>query len=508
MRYLICITAFILLFTNLMGQRGPVGIFKNGMDIGNPGIAGSAIYNENEQEYTLNGSGYNIWFNRDEFHYLFNEINGDFILTASFKLSGKGTEPHRKTGWMLRASTDDDSPFISATLHGDGLTVLQWRNYKGASMLSTNNQIPAPGSGYEIIQIERSGKIIFTRAAHPGEALENIGSYEMINLPDKILAGPFICSHNPAVNEEVIVHNLRIDKPAGINYNPGKDGYTISRLETMNVFDLKRKVIFEKQARFEAPNWMPDGAKLLFNMGGLLYKIPVKGGDIVPLRTGFANRINNDHGISFNGKLLAISHQREGIPGGGSTVYVLPLKGGKPELVTEQSPSYWHGWAPDNNEVIYVAKRDEKPEYNIYRKSIKRGKEIALTSCKSGEHVDGCEYSPDGKYIYYNGSHTGKMHIWRMKADGSGREEITSGEYYDWFPHVSPDGKWIVFLSFPPDIELNSHPPNKRVMLRLMPADGGEPRVIAYLYGGQGTINVPSWSPDSKQIAFVSYSAK
>jgi Tol biopolymer transport system component len=158
--------------------------------------------------------------------------------------------------------------------------------------------------------------------------------------------------------------------------------------------------------------------------------------------------------------------------------------------------------------VVYVAQRNGIPVYNIYKNSIKGGQEVVLTDCKPGEHVDGCEYSPDGKYIYYNGSHSGTMQIWRMKPDGSGREQITFDEYNDWFPHISPDGKWIVMISFPPTIDVNAHPSYKRVMLRLMPASGGAPKVIATMYGGQGTINVPSWSPDSKHIAFVSNSGK
>jgi len=177
-------------------------------------------------------------------------------------------------------------------------------------------------------------------------------------------------------------------------------------------------------------------------------------------------------------------------------------------MVTENTPSYWHGWAPDNQEVLYVGQRDGKNVYNIYRNSIKGGKEKALTNIREGEHVDGCEYSPDGKYIYYNGNHTGSMQLWRMKPNGKGREQLTNDKYNNWFPHVSPDGKWIAFISFPPEVAPNDHPSYKRVMLRLMPASGGEPKVIAYLYGGQGTINVPSWSPDSKSIAFVSNSGR
>jgi len=507
MKYLqVLICCFII--NSAMAQEGSIGIFQNKTDIGNPKNGGSAVYSTTDQSYALRGSGYNIWFARDEFHYLYTKIKGDFIITANFRFEGKGTEAHRKTGWMLRESTEDNSLHISATLHGDGLTVMQWRDFKGAEMKDPEDEIFAKGSGYEIIQLERSGRIIFMRAARVGKPFETIGSYEMVNLPDEILAGLFICSHNPEIVEEAKVWNVRIDKPVPDNYNSGKEGAPGCRLETMNVFDGKRMVIYEKKGRFEAPNWMPNGNQLLFNMDGLLYKIPVSGGDLIQLNTGFATRNNNDHGISFNGKRLAISCQKEGASGGGSAVYVLPLKGGTPKLITEETPSYFHGWAPNNKEVIYVAQRGGKKVYNIYRNSIKGDKEVALTDIGEGEHVDGCEYSPDGKYIYYNGSHTGNMQIWRINSDGSGREQLTFDEYKNWFPHISPDGKWIAFISFPPDIEKNSHPSYKRVMLRLMAANGGEPKVIAYLYGGQGTINVPSWSPDSRQIAFVSNSGK
>ena len=497
-----------LIINNASAQNTQVGVFQANSDIGNPKKTGSSLYNPSDQSYTLKGGGYNIWFERDEFHYLFNKIKGDFILTANFEFVGKGTSAHRKTGWMVRESTDEKSSHITATLHGDGLTVLQWRGTTGAPMRDPQDELFADSSWYNIMQVERSGKTIIMRAAHTGEPFQIIGSHEMVNLPDEVLAGLFICSHDPEVVEEGRMWNVRIDKPVADDYDPYKSGSSGCRLETMNVFDGKRKVIFEKPERFEAPNWMPDGKKLLFNMDGSLYKIPVEGGELEKLNTGFANKNNNDHGISFDGKLLAISHHREGLPGGGSTVYVLPLEGGVPKMITENTPSYWHGWSPDDKEVVYVAQRNGVPIYNIYKNSIKGGKEVALTNNKTGEHVDGCEYSPDGKYIYYNGSHTGTMQIWRMKPDGTGGEQLTNDKYNNWFPHISPDGKWIVLISFNPDVDPNDHPSYKRVMLRIMPASGGEPKTIAHLYGGQGTINVPSWSPDSKQIAFVSNSGK
>lgn len=274
----------------------------------------------------------------------------------------------------------------------------------------------------------------------------------------------------------------------------------------MTIADGKRQVILDSPTKLEAPNWMPDGKKLLYNAGGFIYTIPVTDGTPEKLNTGTVSRINNDHGISFDKKLLAISGGKEGATGG-SYVYVLPLAGGTPKLVTQESPSYWHGWATNNKEVVFVGQRNGSKIYNIYRANVNTGKEVALTNNTSG-HVDGPEYSPDGKFIYYNANPTGTMQIWRMKPDGSGKEQITFDENHNWFPHISPDGKWMAYISFPTDIDPNSHPSYQRVTLRLLPTAGGAPRVIAYLYGGQGTINVNSWSPDSKSISFVSNSEK
>jgi TolB protein len=493
-----------VVFTTILAGNNPVGIFEDHTDIGHPKIAGKTVYDNISQTYTLTGSGYNIWFERDEFHYAYNRIKGDFILTANFEFIGKGINLHRKIGWMVRESLDDNASHISAVVHGDGLTVMQWRLLKGAFMRDPQDEIFAPKKHYQVIQLERLGDKFILRTAHAGEPLQTIGIRDMPDMPGEILAGLFICSHDPGVAEEAKVWNVRIDKPIPPGYDPDKQGWVGCRLETMNVIDGIRRVIHESDGRFEAPNWMPDGRKLLFNEGGSLYTIPVDGGAPEKLNTGFANQLNNDHGISFDGKKLAISHHRVGIPGDGSAIYVLPISGGTPRMITEGTPSYFHGWTADNKEVLYVAQRDT-PIYNIYKCSIDGGKEIQLTFNKTG-HVDGPEASPDGKYIYYNGSQSGTMQIWRMKPDGSGKEQMTFDEYNNWFPHISPDGKWIVFISFPSDLDPDDHPSYKRVMLRLMQINGGAPKVIAYLYGGQGTINVPSWAPDSKRVAFMSNS--
>lgn len=507
MKTLLLSIALFFLIPMVMAQPGSKGYFEESVDVGKPKIQGSSEYNPQDQSYLLKGAGYNIWFGRDEFHYLYKKLKGDFILTANFGFIGQGTDPHRKIGWMVRPTTADDDPHISGVLHGDGLVALQWRVMKGAHMRDPEDEIFAVKKNTGILQLERSGNTFSLRVANKGEPLQLVGAHEMTTLPGEVLAGLFICSHNENVLEQARVWNVRIDQPVPDDYNPNAAGYLNSRLETLDVFTGARRVIYEAKGRIEAPNWMPDGKSLLFNADGSLFTIPLEGGTPKKVDTGFADRNNNDHAISFDGKMLAISHHRAGMEGGGSTVYVLPLQGGAPKIVTEKTPSYFHGWSPDGRYITFVGQRG-RPIYDVYKIAISGGEEIKLTSTPEGAHVDGPEYSPDGKYIYYNGSTTGTMQLWRMKPDGSSPEQITFDEYNNWFPHISPDGKWIAFISFPTTVKPNDHPSYKRVMLRLMPVTGGAPRVIAYLYGGQGTINVPSWSPDSKSIAFVSNSGR
>jgi Tol biopolymer transport system component len=500
------VSSFLFLFflhTIGLAQDNPTGIFSAQTDVGHPKKRGSVQYDAGSQTYTLKGAGYNIWFNRDEFQYAYKKLKGDFILTANFEFVGQGSNHHRKIGWMVRAAADAEAIHMSAVSHGDGLTVLQWRPLRGAYMRDPEDQLFFSKRSFQVIQLERSGNRFIMRVAHPGEPLQIVGIKEMPEMPDSALAGLFICSHDTDVVEEARVWNVRIDKPVAEDYNAYRQGFINSRLEVMDVVDGRRKVIHESTGRFEAPNYMPGGKKLLFNADGSMYTIPVEGGATEKFAVGDLDRLNNDHGISFDGKLLAVSHHRTGLAGGGSTVYVMPLTGGTPKLLTPKTPSYWHSWAPNSKEVIYVAQRDSGV-FNLYKMNVNGGAEIPLTTNTTG-HVDGPEYAPDGKYIYYNANVTGTMQIWRMKPDGSGKEQITFDEYHNWFPHISPDGKWMVMISFPPGIDPADHPFYKRVLLRLMPLTTvGAPRVIAYLYGGQGTINVPSWSPDGKYIAFVS----
>ena len=278
----------------------------------------------------------------------------------------------------------------------------------------------------------------------------------------------------------------------------GQDTIT-SRLEVFNIYEKSRKVIYEKKIHFEAPNWSNDGKYLIFNQQGYLYKLNLNSSSPIVIDTDFATRCNNDHGISPLGDMLVISHAEK--KSNLSLIYTLPINGGIPKLITNKGPSYWHGWSPDGKFLTYCANRNNN--YDVYIIPTTGGEEIRLTNAQGLDDVP--DYSPDGKYIYFNSVRTGKMKIWRMNNDGSNQQQITFDTYNDWFPHPSPDGKWIVFLSYIDKVDPGSHPAFKRVMLRMISTVDAKPVMLTKLFGGQGTINVPSWSPDSKKFAFVSY---
>ena len=273
----------------------------------------------------------------------------------------------------------------------------------------------------------------------------------------------------------------------------------------VEIFDLAtggRRTLLETGRHVEAPNWSRDGAHLLVNGGGRLFRIRLDEPTLEPLDTGFATACNNDHGYSPDGTMIAISNQVDGA----SMVFVLPAEGGEPRRITATGPSYWHGWSPDGSTLAYVGAHDG--QFDVYAVAADPG--AADPPRRLTDHPapdDGPDYSPDGATIYFNSARTGVMKIWAMDADGSHQRQVTADPAYaDWFPHPSPDGRWIVLLSY--DSGVTGHPGGQTVRLRLLDLSSGEPGAISdlcELFGGQGTINVPSWSPDSSSFAFVSY---
>ena len=474
-------------------QQEPLGVFDGHSDIGNVQKPGTATYDPETQEYEVSGAGYNIWFDHDEFHFVWKRMTGDFIVYTRAQFEGEGVDPHRKVGWMARASLEGNAPHVNAVVHGDGLTSLQFRKAAGAETEELRSDL----TGADVIQLERKGNTYTMRVAKFGEPFvtEQVTN---LDLGEEVYVGLFVGSHNPEVVETGIYRDVRITVPAGDDQVPYRH-YLGSRLEILDVESGDREIVHTEPGSIQAPNWTPDGQQLIYNGDGLIYTFDLQSRQPQVLNTGEVKNNNNDHVISFDGSMLGLSSGVEEL--GGSIIYTVPITGGTPEQITPQGPSYLHGWSPDGNYLIYTAQRND--EFDIYKVPATGGEEVNLTNTEGLD--DGPEYSPDGEWVYFNSNREGSMRIWRMKPDGSQQEALTNDDFHDWFPHVSPDGKQVIFLSFlKEEVASGDHPFYKHVYLRIMPFEGGDPKVIAYIYGGQGTINTPSWSPDSKKVAFVS----
>ncbi len=268
---------------------------------------------------------------------------------------------------------------------------------------------------------------------------------------------------------------------------------------TLEVTELAR---FDRV--IEAPNWMQtDPDSLIYNSDGRLFRYRLSTGEETLIDTGHCINCNNDHVLSPDEQHIAVSHSETGWM---SQIYILPIQGGTPRLITPNAPSYLHGWSPDGEELAYCAFRDRGDGYQVDVWAIRAdgGEEWQLT--RDAGFNDGPEYSPDGKHIWFISTRSGLMQCWRMDRDGNNPTQMTLHGRNNWFPHVSPDGKQVVYLSYSREgLDPNEHLPNMPVQLRLMNADGTDDRKILDFFGGQGSINVNSWSPDSHRFAFVKY---
>jgi Tol biopolymer transport system component len=472
----------------------PAGPLSSHADIGAVRTPGTVQYDAYAQAYALSGSGRNMWFGEDEFFFVYRKLEGDFILSANTAFAGAGVDPHRKAGWMVRTSLEADAPYVDAALHGDGLAALQFRRAPGADTEERRSPVAAPS----VLQLAREGNSFVMSVAREGEPLERT-VLENLSLPDELYVGVFVCAHDPEAVERARFSNLRVSIPAPQDFRPYQDYYP-SRLEVMDVGTGQRRVVHTEADSMQAPNWTPDGAALVFNRNGKLYRLDIETGQVAAIDTGFADRNNNDHAISFDGRMLARSHHAEAHDGE-SIIYTLPVEGGVPKQVSPEGPSYFHGWSPDGQWLVYTGGRNGN--YDIFKILASGGaEEVRLTNDPALD--DGAEFAPDGQSIWFNSARSGRMEIWRMRPDGSAEEQVTDDRFNNWFPHISPDGRQLVYLAYGPEVAAEDHPWYRHVYLMLRPVAGGKSRVVAYLYGGQGTINVPSWSPDSKSIAFVS----
>lgn len=265
------------------------------------------------------------------------------------------------------------------------------------------------------------------------------------------------------------------------------------------LFDIEADhldVLLDVEGHFEAPNWHKDGW-LLLNGGGQLFRLPLDSPALVVQETGFAQSCNNDHAISPDGRRIAFTDKTES---GRAAIYILSLEAGVPRRAVADEPSWLHGWSPDGKTLVYAAARGDR-RVGIYLWDIEQARERCLSN--DFDHADGPDFSADGQWVWFNGERNGRVDLWRVSRDGAQIQQMSQGGSVDWFAHPSPDGAHVVWLAFPPGTR--GHPGNLPVSLWLMPQSGGAGRELTQLIGGQGTINVPSWSACGKCFAFARY---
>jgi len=267
-------------------------------------------------------------------------------------------------------------------------------------------------------------------------------------------------------------------------------------------------VIYDSDQLIEAPNWTADGKWLVYNADGRLFRLSADG-QYGPHRINTApiENLNNDHILSPDGRLIYLSAND-------GHLYVCDIKGSVPRRVSHDMPAaqqyryYLHGISPDGATLAYVGlerRADGSTMTRIATQPAEGGEVVHLTN--GARPVDGPEFSPDGQWIYFNSEAAatcpGHAQIFRMRPDGFGVEQLTFDERVNWFPHLSPNGEVMAYISFPPGTE--GHPADCDVIIRLATVDGTATRDIDRFNGGQGTINVPSWAPDSSRFGYIRY---
>jgi TolB protein len=491
-----------------------IGVFTASQDVGKPSTIGpgSTAFDAQTKTYTIAGGGENMWAASDHMQYVWKKVSGDVTLAATIAFTATrpatGTpDPHRKACLVIRQTLESGSVYADAALHGDGLTSLQWRDATDGPTRQVQADVVAPVR----LRVEKRGNYVTMSVAGPGEELRPAGGAARIDLTGEFYVGLAVSAHDTGRIETATFSDVELSTPPPIG--PGTKTTLLNTLETISVRSKDRRVAYvvKQPGRIEAPNWFPDASNTLyFNNGGKLYKVQAdlpgtpanpnrrKVPEVVDL--GFLTRINNDHGVTLDGRTWAISDQSQTINNQRpSLIYTVPVAGGPPKRVTELGPSYFHGWSPDGRLITYCGQRNGN--FDVYTVPAEGGAETRLTTDAGKD--DGPEFSPDGQYIYFNSDRSGSMQIWRMKADGSQQEQLTNDDGENWFPHISPNGQLMVFLTYARGV--GDHPENKDVMLRVMQLNTRAVDVLTRLFGGQGTINVSSWAPNSQYLAFVSY---
>jgi hypothetical protein len=465
----------------------PIGLFAEHADVGTVLHPGSVVYDAAKHSYTIRGSGENVWATADAFQFVWKKMEGDFTLTADISVLGQGGDPHKKAMLMARQSLDADSAYADVALHGVGLTSLQARDAKGADTHEIQSNISAP----KRLRLQKYGDEFTMWLAGEDGVFRFSGAAMRVPLTGQFYVGLGVCAHNKDAVETAEFGRVRLEAAPAPAQKFGV-------LETVAVGSTDRRVTHVGSLGIGAPNWTRDGASLLFSERGRIESISVMGGEpklVLDRETPLSAYAFQN--ISPDGTTLAITEDTED---GASVIAVLPIGGGKPRRVTAGWPtSEWPSWSPDGKSILFLG--DRGGPLGLYAIVVSSGDEKRLSSQAAYEDA---EYSPDGQHIYYASRASGAYEIWRMKPDGSQPEQVTHDGVGKWFPHVSPNGREIAFLT-PEFGEAISPLDTAPVALRVLSLDDGKIRVVARFVGDLRSMPVSSWSPDSTRLAFVSY---
>jgi TolB protein len=500
-----------------------LGIFENQSDVGSVVPPGVATFDAATGVYTIRSAGANLWVNVDGFHFVWKKVSGDVSLTADVKLADASltASPHRKALLMFRQTLDPDAMYADAAIHGSGETALQYRRNKGDTTQDIAFNIGAP----QRLRLEKRGDTITLFISMHGEPLHQVGASIKLHFDGEFYAGLGVCAHNKDAMEQATFAHVEL-QPLTASITPATAAPVTtaatptptptpmalySTLQTIAIDNNARMafVIQTGKGQMEAPNWSRDGKTLIFNRAGKLWSVAAAEGEgsiaeAIPIDIGNASDCTGSHGLSPDGKWLAMTCTTPDHPG--RRVYIVPAAGaivpatgGAPRVVTANPDSYFHSWSPDGKTILFT--RPSHGTLNIFAISPDGGAETALTT---GAGVsDDPDFSADGQWIYFNSDRAGGMQIWRMKPDGSAPEQVTFDEKHNWTAHPSPDGKSILILSY--DKEVTGHAANKDVTLRIINTADGKIRDLVEIVGGSGSDNVPNWAPDGAHFAFVSY---
>lgn len=480
-------------------RLGALGLFDGQTDVGSVIPPGSARYDPGTGVYSLTSAGANTWYHVDDFHYAWKQASGDLALTADISFPPQtyahDPNPHRKALLMFRQTLDAGGAYVDVAQHGSGMTALQYRRVRGANTEDIELNIDAPRTA----RLEKRGDTFTLYLSMRGEPLHQVGASVGLHLKEPFYVGLGAVSHDVSTTDTVRFSRVALEplRPQA----PDLRLVQFSTLRTVQIEDQFRRaaVIRTVPAYMQCANWAPDRKSIYVHEEGRILKVPYLTPDAggVPQRidTGGLTGCSGNFGLSPDGRSLAVSCVA--MQGGPHQVYVLPAGGaGTPRAVTTGAvSSFFHAWSPDSRTIAFT--RGSADKADIFVIPAAGGSEVRLTHDTLN---DGPDYTPDGKYIYFDSSRSGTLQIWRMLADGSLPEQLTDDDHLNHSPHVSPDGRNVAFLSQAPGAGSGT----TLTALEVMGAGDGLIRTVAEFQGNRGSFSMYGWG-DANHVAFVSY---